>query len=159
MRIVNSNDVSWERKTSPSGKFSREERKLSEALGRDRRSTDLQKRHPFDVDVTKIPPGASSCPYHSHSAQWEFYHVISGKGTVRHAEGMAEVRAGDAFIFKPNEPHQIINSGTEDLVVYVVADNPIGETCFYPDSNKWAVKLPDYQLIRSDPLDYYDGED
>jgi uncharacterized cupin superfamily protein len=159
MKIINSNDVSWERRASPSGKYCREQRNISEALGRDRRSTDLDKRHPFDVDVTKIPPKAALCPYHSHSAQWEFYHVISGEGTVRHAEGSAEIVAGDAFIFKPGEPHQIVNTGSEDLIVYVIADNPVGESCFYPDSNKWAVKSPDYRIIRSDPLDYYDGED
>jgi uncharacterized cupin superfamily protein len=159
MRIVNSNNIGWEQKTSPSRKFAREERNISEALGRDRRSTELMKRHPFDVGITKIPPGAASCPYHVHSAQWEFYHVLSGKGTLRHAEGTTSIETGDAFIFKPDEPHQILNSGETDLVVYVVADNPIGESCYYPDSKKWAVKSPEYQLVRGDPLDYYDGED
>ncbi len=159
MRIVNSNDVEWESRSSPSGKFARAGKKLSEALGRDRRSTDLNERHPFDVEITRIPPGASSCPYHSHSAQWEFFHVVSGTGTLRHADGRVAIAAGDAFIFKPNEPHQLINDSADDLIMYVVADNPIGETCFYPDSGKWAVKSPEYRLIRSAPLDYYDGED
>ena len=43
-------------------------------------------------------------PYHSHSAQWEFYHVISGKGIVRHKEGRLPIETGDAFIFEPGEP-------------------------------------------------------
>ncbi len=128
-------------------------------MGRDRRSTNFMERHPFDVEITKIPPAAASCPYHSHSAQWEFYHVVRGKGTVRHADGTTPIESGDSFIFKPNEPHQIINSGTEDLVIFVIADNPIGESCFYPDSKKWAVKSPAYQLVRGEPLDYYDGEE
>jgi len=46
--------------------------------------------------------------YHSHSAQWEFYHVISGSGFVRHKEGTDPIEAGDAFIFKPGEPHQTL---------------------------------------------------
>jgi uncharacterized cupin superfamily protein len=137
----------------------REGRKISEELGRDIESTDLMHRHPFDVEITKVPPGAASCPYHSHSAQWEFYHVISGRGTVRHAEGTSAIEAGDAFIFKPNEPHQMINDGDDDLVFYVIADNPIGETCHYPDSSKWAVKIPSNRIIRGEPLDYYDGEE
>ena len=159
MRIVNTNDIAWSSRSSPSGKFARSERPISEALGRDRRSTDLNERHPFDVDITRIPPGAASCPYHSHSAQWEFFHVLSGTGTVRHAGGTRAVGAGDAFIFKPAEPHQLINDGTEDLVVYIVADNPIGESCYYPDSGKWAVKSPEYRLIRGEPVDYFDGEE
>jgi len=57
------------------------------------------------------------------------------------------------------EPHQIINNGTADLVLYVVADNPIGESCDYPDSNKWSVPMPEHRLLRSQSLDYYDGEE
>jgi hypothetical protein len=44
-------------------------------------------------------------------------------------------------------------------VLYVVADNPIGESCHYPDSNKWSVPLPSHRLVRSQELDYYDGEE
>ena len=73
---------------------------------------------------------------------------MSGTGTVRHADGTRAVRAGDAFLFKPNEPHQLTNDGTEDLVVYVVADNPIGETCYYPDSDKEKEVVPDYHHPR-----------
>jgi uncharacterized cupin superfamily protein len=159
VRIVNTDRVEWSSQSSPSGKFARSGKKLSEALGRDRRSTSLSERHPFDVEISRVPPGSASCPYHSHSAQWEFYHVISGDGIVRHADGTLAVGAGDAFVFQPGEPHQIINQGTLDLVYYVIADNPIGESCFYPDSNKWAVKSPNYQLLRGEPLDYYDGEE
>jgi uncharacterized cupin superfamily protein len=159
VKIVNTSEIHWSQQASPKGRYARAGKKISEALGRDRRSTNLNDRHPFDVEITKVPAGTASCPYHSHSAQWEFFHVISGKGTLRHREGTNSIESGDAFIFKPNEPHQVINDGDEDLVYYVVADNPLGESCHYPDSNKWAVKAPAYQLIRSEALDYYDGEE
>jgi uncharacterized cupin superfamily protein len=159
MRIVNSDQLEWSAQSSPSGKFARAGKKLSEALGRDRRSTDVNFRHPFDVEIQRVPPGSASCPYHSHSAQWEFFHVISGIGTLRHAGGREAIAAGDAFIFKPDEPHQLINDSAADLVLYVVADNPLGESCHYPDSKKWAVKSPEYRLVRGEPLDYYDGEE
>ena len=137
MQKVNIPEIQWESQRSPGGKFARSQRKVSEALGRDPRSTHIDKRHPFDVDVTKIPPAAASCPYHSHSAQWESYVVISGRGKVRHAQGSMVVEHGDAFLFKPNEPHQLINDQNEGLLIYVIADNPVGETCYYPDSGKW----------------------
>lgn len=159
MQKVNISEIPWESQRSPGRKFARDQRRISEALGRDPRSTDINKRHPFDVDITKIPPATASCPYHSHSAQWEFYIVISGRGKVRHAEGSMVIAPGDAFLFKHNEPHQLINDQDEDLLIYVVADNPVGETCYYPDSGKWAVKSPEYRLMRSEPLDYYDGEE
>jgi uncharacterized cupin superfamily protein len=152
----NIEEVTW---SSPKGKFAGAGKEISEELGRKPQSTDLNERHPFDVEISRIPPGKTPCPYHSHSAQWEFYHVISGKGTVRHKDGTTPIETGDAFIFKPGEPHQFINDSAEDLVLYVVADNPIGESCHYPDSQKWIVRSPESRLIRSEGLDYYDGEE
>ena len=87
----------------------------------------LNERHPFDVEILRIPSGKAPYSYHSHSAQWEFYHVISGSGVVRHKDGTTPIEAGDAFIFKPGEPHQITNDTAEDMILYVVADNPIGD--------------------------------
>ena len=159
MRKVNTISMPEEPWSSPKGTFVGAGKEVSEALGRKPLSTDLNERHPFDVEICRIPPGKTPYPYHSHSAQWEFYHVISGKGLVRHAEGQTPIEAGDAFIFKPGEPHQLINDSLEDLILYVVADNPIGESCHYPDSKKWVVRSPERRLIRSEPLEYYDGEE
>jgi uncharacterized cupin superfamily protein len=159
VQIVNTNEIeelSW---VSPKGTFRGAGKQISEALGRKPRSTDLNERHPFDVEILRLEPGAVPYPYHSHSAQWEFYHVIAGNGAVRHAAGTTPVKAGDAFIFKPGEAHQIRNDGTEELVIYVVADNPIGESYYYPDSGKWGVNVPERRVLRSEPLDYYDGEE
>ncbi len=159
MLKVNSNALAEEGWTSPKGKFTGSSRAISEALGRKPKSTDLNERHPFDVEILRIAPGKIPYPYHSHSAQWEFYHVISGSGTVRHAEGATALTAGDAFVFKPGEPHQLINDGVDDLTIYVVADNPIGESVHYPDSHKWGVRSPERRVLRGEGLDYYDGEE
>ena len=159
MNKVNTNSMTEETWSSTKGKFAGAGKEVSEALGRKPQSTDLNERHPFDVEICRIPPGKTPYPFHSHSAQWEFYHVISGKGLVRHKDGNTVIEAGDAFIFKPGEPHQLINDSGEDLILYVVADNPMGESCHYPDSQKWLVRSPERRLIRSEPLDYYDGEE
>ena len=148
--------MSW---SSPKGKFGGAGKEISEALGRKPQSTDLKERHPFAVEILRIAPGKIAYPYHSHSAQWEFYHVISGNGIVRHEDGTTTIEEGDAFIFQPGEPHQLSNDSSEDLFIYVVADNPIGESCYYPDSEKWLVRSPEGRLIRSDGLPYYDGEE
>ena len=159
MHKLNSNTLPEERYDSPKGKFACADRNLSVALGRDHKSTDLMKRHPFDVEICRIPKGKIICPYHSHSMQWEFYHVISGKGQCRDESGHHDIVPGDFFLYKPGEAHQLIAGAEEDLVVYVVADNPIGESCHYPDSGKWMVKSPEPRLIRSDSLEYHDGEE
>jgi uncharacterized cupin superfamily protein len=159
MRKVNTDNVPEESWSSPKGKFKGSGREISIALGRKPASTDARERHPFDVEILRIAPGATPYPYHSHSAQWEFYHIVSGIGSVRDETGVTPVAAGDAFIFEPGQPHQVTNTGAQDLVIYVVADNPVGESCHYPDSKKWLVRSPERGLIRSDALDYYDGEE
>ena len=162
MLKVNTNNMDELIWSSPKGKFAGAGKQVSEALGRKPLSTDLKERHPFDIEICRIPPGKIPYPYHSHSAQWEFYHVISGKGLVRHKDGTTPIEPGDAFIFPPDEPHQLLNPASEsgqDLVLYVVADNPIGESGYYPDSKKWVVRSPERRLMRSDPLDYFDGEE
>jgi mannose-6-phosphate isomerase-like protein (cupin superfamily) len=159
MRKVNTNNMAEVTWGSPKGKFGGAGKEISEELGRKPQSTDLRERHPFDVEIARIPAGKSPYPYHSHSAQWEFYHVISGKGIVRHENGKTPVETGDAFIFEPGQPHQMINEGPEDLILYVVADNPMGESCYYPDSNKWLVRSPQRTLVGATPLEYYEGEE
>ena len=159
MLKVNSNALAWESDVSPQGKFASSCQGISLALGRKPASTDLKERHPFDVEICRIPPGKAAYPYHSHRAQWEFYHVISGRGFVRHQDGATPIEPGDAFIFQPGEPHQLSSDAASELVVYVIADNPIGETCHYPDSGKWLVRSPERKLIRSEALDYFDGEE
>jgi len=159
MRKVNTNTLNEETWTSPKGKFTSSGKEVSEALGRKPNSTDLKERHPFDVEIARIPAGKIPYPYHLHSAQWEFYHVISGSGLVRHKDGTTPIESGDAFIFPPGEPHQLINNTNADLVLYVVADNPFGESTYYPDSKKWGVRVPERRIMRSENLDYFDGEE
>jgi len=159
MRKVNTRDIPEDSWSSPKGKFKGSSRAVSEALGRKATSTDLMERHPFDVEILTISPGQTPYPYHSHSAQWEFYHVIAGKGVVRHLEGTTTMEAGDACMFAPGQPHQFTNDGSENLVIYVIADNPIGESTYYPDSKKWGVRSPEHTLLRGVVDEYYDGEE
>ncbi len=158
MKKVNSNhleELVWK---SPKGKFAGTGREVSEALGWDPQG-DARARHPFAIEILRIAPGQTPYPYHSHSAQWEFYHVISGNGLVRDEGGKTPIGPGDAFIFGPGEAHQLINNSDADLVLYVVADNPVGESGFYPDSNKWIVRSPERRLFRGEALDYFDDEE
>jgi|SRR6185503_13040936 len=159
MRKINTKKIEELTWVSPKGRYAGYGKQVSEELGRKPQSTDLKERHPFDVEICRVPPGKSPYPYHLHGAQWEFYHVVSGHGSVRHKDGTTPIEEGDAFVFPPGEPHQLINDGAEDLVLYVVADNPINESCYLPDSKKWLVYVPERRMIRSEPIEYYDGEE
>jgi hypothetical protein len=53
------------------------------------------------------------------------------------------------------------NPGSQDLVYWVLADNPGGESCHYPDSGKWSVitKSLERAMIKGTPADYLEGEE
>ena len=161
MRKVNLKDVPEQERKSPTGKFHKFVKDVSVALGREPDSLDLTKRQSFDLAVVRIPTGKSYCPYHSHSAESELYVVISGRGKVRDKEGTKEVGAGDAFFFPPGEAHALSNTGHEDFVYYIIADNPRGDSCFYPDSGKWAVQKENAEevIVAGQEADYYEGEE
>jgi uncharacterized cupin superfamily protein len=63
------------------------------------------------------------------------------------------------LFFQPEEPHTFQNDGDDDLVMFLIADNPVGESSYYPDSKKWLVRSPERRLFRGEALDYYDGEE
>lgn len=166
MRKVNLKDVAEKEKQSPKGRFHRFTKNISIALGREPESLDLAKRHPFDLTLVRIPKGKTLCPYHAHAAESELYLVVSGRGNVRDRDGVTEVRPGDVFLFQPGEAHQLSNAGDEDFVYYVIADNPrsggtTGDSCYYPDSDKWAVVKEGTQeiIVKGTETDYFDGEE
>src|SRR6266404_9939198 len=103
MRKINTQEIAEDLWTSPKGKFAGFGKSVSIALGRKETSTDLRERHPFDLEILRLAPGQTPYVYHSHSAQWELYHVISGQGKVRDKDGTTPIAAGDAFIFPPGE--------------------------------------------------------
>ncbi len=159
MRKVNVNELEEPGWHSPKGTFQGSSKNISLALGRDPDSSDYIERQPFDLELLRIPPGKKPYPYHAHSHQWEFYLVVSGSGLARDDDGTTRIVAGDAFLYKPGEAHQLINDGDEDLLLYVIADNPFNDHAYYPDSQKWSVKIPVRRLLRGDDLEYFDREE
>ena len=63
------------------------------------------------------------------------------------------------FCASPEKRINSLATGPGDLVVFVVADNPIGEAHYYPDSKKWSVPIPERRMMRSDARAYFDGEE
>ena len=160
MKKVRIADVLAEPFASPKGKFACVSQNISVALVRVNRSDSQHDSHPFDLELCRILKGTSMCPYHVHTAQTEFYHVVSGRGMVRDESGLTPVETGDAFVFKPGEAHQLISAVDEDLVVYIIADNPVGDACFYPGSQKLRFPIADkYQCFVVKDASYFDGEE
>jgi len=158
MKKINLAAVTAEEGRSPKGRFLRFRQDITAAM----RATNGEKTRalpwPFEVELVRLPPRAVNWPYHSHTAQWEFYLIVAGRGLVRTPAGDHEVREGDCLAHPPGEPHQLTNTGATDLLYYLIADNPPSDACHYPDSNKWA--LPEQSKpVRVTPVEYYDGEE
>lgn len=158
MKKINVADVPVEERTSPKGRFHVRQRHISLALGAQKDVGTWGGGHPFDVAEVTVPPGKTNWPFHYHSAQWEFFLVKSGRGLIRTPEGYEALCAGDAFVRKPGEPHQIRNDGDEDLVLLILADNPPADVVGYPDTGQWFIK-PARKLLTGNERDYYSGEE
>ncbi|HEY9248371.1 MAG TPA: cupin domain-containing protein [Rariglobus sp.] len=159
---------------SPTGKYHSFSKDISLALGGIKDTGAWGGGHPFDLQQRRVPPGASVCPLHAHTQQFELFVVLAGTATVRTSRpapsavaasgserSVADthtVRAGDAFVQPPGTAHQITNTGTEDFVFFVIADNLPTDSTYYPESDKWQIK-PQRKLFRMTEVDYFDGEE
>lgn len=149
---------------SPTGKYHSFSKDVSLALGGVRDTGAWGGGHPFDLQQRRVPPGATVCPLHAHTGQFELFVVLAGEATVRcvpaggGAEERVVVRAGDAFAQPPGVAHQITNTGSVDFVFFVIADNLAVDSTFYPDSGKWQMK-PQRKLFRMRETEYFDGEE
>jgi uncharacterized cupin superfamily protein len=158
MKKIHVPALAWEEIKSPTGKFHSYFRNLSLALGGERNVGLSGGGHPFDVQVRRIPAGAAVCPFHSHLAQWELFVVHAGEGVVRAGTATHRVKTGDVFLHPPNEAHQLSNPGPAELEVVIIADNPLLDAFYYPDSDKWGLRPPN-RFFRLTEVDYFDGED
>jgi uncharacterized cupin superfamily protein len=161
MKRVNQNDLPWIEGRSPRGKYHKFRRDLWRAFAPRTAGPPLPGPAPFEVELLRLPPGAANYPFHSHSAEWECYLILSGSGTMRAGRRRASLAPGDCVLCPPGEAHQLINDGEGDLLYYVIANNAASDVWHYPDSDKWGFSLPDGDdlYFRTSEVGYYDGEE
>jgi uncharacterized cupin superfamily protein len=91
----------------------------------------------YSYDV--VPPGKTSCPFHSHRAEEEMFFIVKGNGTLRYGEEKRPIRAGDFICCPtggPETAHQIVNDSDAELAYISVSTMMPAEVCEYPDSKK-----------------------
>jgi uncharacterized cupin superfamily protein len=160
MHRISQNDLEWEHGTSPKGRFERYTKNVSGKMKPESGPVTPRGNYPFEVSLVRVPPGKRPWPQHRHELQWEYYTVLEGTGAMRcDDDSQVSLKPGDALMFPPGEAHTIINTGTADLVIQIIADNPPGDIVHYPDSNKWAVRPPGKRFRMTEVTNYYDGEE
>jgi len=88
------------------------------------------------------------------------YVILSGSGVVRDVDGRHEVSAGDVILFPPGEAHELLNESDSDMSYYIIADNRLGDAGYFPDSDKWSVKVGGHGgIIKGDIVDNLRGEE
>ena len=159
MQKVNVRDVPEEHRQSPGGLFELRRRHVSLALGGVKDVGPWGGGHPFDVELSTLPPGKSNFPLHSHAAQTEYYLIVAGSGLIETDAGESlPLVAGDHVICHPGEAHKVTNDGTVDLVYYILADHHRAEITSYPNTGKRQLK-PEYRIIQPQDADYYSHEE
>ncbi|KQV52928.1 auxin-binding protein [Pelomonas sp. Root1217] len=112
----------------------------------------------FDI----LAPGQMGCPYHYHYAEEEMFIILQGEGTLRVADELVPIRAGDTINIPagPEYPHHIINTSDAPLHYISISTQKEPEICVYPDSGKVGSFAPGLRLLQRKEagLDYWDGE-
>ena len=115
-------------------------------------------RH-LGMNLSRVPPGQSACPFHTHQIEDEIFFVLSGRGVFRHGERVREIRAGDTLSCPAATGigHQIANPFEEDLVYLAIGMNDPNEVCTYPDSGQVMVRSL-HQNGFLNAAEYFDGQ-
>jgi uncharacterized cupin superfamily protein len=158
MKKTNLHRMKWTEHRSPKGRFHIFYKDVAAEFAKAKSGPKPPGPAPFEVEMTRIPPGRANYPFHSHATEWEFYLIVSGTGTMRAGKKRVKLQPGDCVLNPPGEAHQILNTGREDLVYYCIANNAPTDVWHYPDSNKWGARAIG-KMFRLQETTYYDGEE
>lgn len=93
------------------------------------------------ASVFVLPPGEKSFPYHVHRANEELLLVLEGDVELRTPEGVHQMTAGDAELFKRGAggAHQVINTSAAPARFIMFSTLVYPEVAEYPDSGNIGV--------------------
>jgi uncharacterized cupin superfamily protein len=94
------------------------------------------------ASVSRVPPGRAAFPFHHHYGSEEHFFIVRGTGILRYGQESHPVRPGDYIVNPPGGPevaHQLINTGSEELVYLALGSMVVPEVVGYPDSGKHLV--------------------
>jgi uncharacterized cupin superfamily protein len=94
------------------------------------------------VNLSRLPPGHTMCPFHHHMLEDEVFFILSGRGVLRYGDDVRELRAGDCVSCPAGTQvaHQIANPFDQDLTYLAIGPHEPHEVAVYPDSGKVMVR-------------------
>lgn len=120
----------------------------------------------YNLSIT--PPGKKACPFHNHRVAEEMFLILEGEGLLRFGDQEFPLRKHDVVACPPGGrevAHQILNTGTSDLVYLALGTREEHEIVEYPDSDKVMVASGpefkrDLRLVfrAGQTVDYGEGE-
>ena len=73
----------------------------------------------FSVQVSKAPPGGGG-EMHHHDAWSQVFYVVDGEMTFDTGEERFTLKAGEAVLFDPKDPHHTLNESAKDSLCLVI---------------------------------------
>jgi uncharacterized cupin superfamily protein len=159
--VINLADVATEKINAPEGSaFGGSRQRVGTQIG-------AQK---LGYSFFSVLPGKAAFPYHTHSGNEEMIYIIAGAATLRHGQEQLTVSPGTVIACPPGTeyPHQLINTGTQELRYLVVSTMEYPDLSDYPDSNKigaYATATVGPRVgfralyVKDANVAYYEGED
>ena len=120
------------------------------------------------LSLFEVPPGQAPYPYHFHLTEEELLIVVSGRPSVRTADGWRELAEGEVLAFPRGESgaHQIVNRTEETIRFLAFSTSGEPDVVVQPDSGKLGAfeRTPEGGGLRvwfkeDDAVDYYEGEE
>jgi uncharacterized cupin superfamily protein len=111
------------------------------------------------VNLMRVPPGRSACPFHAHQREDEVFYVMSGRGVFRYGDSLQEIAPGDCIACPAGTDiaHQLANPFDEDLTYLAIGLHDPDEVCVYPDNGKVMVRSLK-RIGYLETVDYMEGE-
>src|SRR2546425_12871435 len=72
MKKIKLDEIPWRERKSPKGKYHRFLCDVASAFKNPKTGPAFPSEPPFEVELVRLPPGATNFPLHSHATEWEF---------------------------------------------------------------------------------------
>ena len=120
-------------------------------------------------NITIIPPGKKSYPFHNHHVSEEMFLILEGTGLLRFGENKYPLKKNDIVACPTGDrsvAHQIINDGNTDLKYLALGTKKPYDICEYPDSDKILSRVSSEEDSKlwnmskgNESYEYFEGEE